>query len=851
MVKCDAARAVVDCDRCPELCQSRQTIVNGDGPRHAKIAVVGQAPGRQEDAQGQPFIGPAGKTLRYWLTQAGLNPDKDVFYTNATRCIGPKDKSGKERDPSDEEVRNCNDLLLDELEYAEPDLIVPAGGIALSSLYQKAPITQVRGAVLWNEELERKMVPTIHPAAAFHMWAYEKYGIADLQKALRESKKPDQKPEGLGKYQVCLDVESIEDLAALVESEAEVLAIDTETTSLDWQTGHVLCVGISWEPGTAFVVPVLGLHADEMWSKSDRKRVWDALRRIFESDIPKIGQNGKFDEMFLRHDLGIELKNYTFDTMLAYHLFFEEHGHALETLCNLYTDMGDYGREAADHKKNMAECPLAVLWKYQAADADCTLRVALVLDEMLDAEPKFRWIFENITMPLSTVSMHMEERGVLVDSEKAEKLVETYDALVVVEKEKLYALPDVPKDFNYRSHPQRTKLLFGVLGLPESGILTDKARQPSTGKDALEEIGVGTHPIIPILIRLGNLEQIMKTFLKGAKPEERDKAQKGLLNQISQVDNRLHTGYRVDGTETGRFSHSPNIANVVSEGKSEEGAPIRDIFIAPKGRVLLIADYSQIELRGLAYIAEDEQLIETLESGTDVHDYIARLLFDVPDDAKVTKEQRRQAKTFNFGLGYGMTEKTIAKRLGCSVERAIELLNIYMGIVQKLPEYFAKCRRAIKNQGVIYNIFGRRRLFYGVKTMRHFGGYSRQMAHIQRTSYNYPIQSSASDVHSIASIALDQDSWLVDNEAWIVASIHDSVFVEVAAEKAEAVARYVQTSMQDTARECTAQVGRPWLVPVDIEWGPGWEDVSHHLGKDRNAHTGVKDKCEVCEGRVA
>jgi DNA polymerase-1 len=294
------------------------------------------------------------------------------------------------------------------------------------------------------------------------------------------------------------------------------------------------------------------------------------------------------------------------------------------------------------------------------------------------------------------------------------------------------------------------------------------------------------------------------------------------------------------------LSASPNIQNVVGEGKAEEGAPIREIFMAPPGRVLLIADYSQIELRGLAYITGDERLIEQLESGADVHDFIARELFNVPDSAKVTKEQRRQAKTFNFGLGYGMTKTTIARRLGCSEERADELLRLYMGIVEKLPLYFAKQRRAIKNQGEVFSIFGRRRLYYGVKTMRHFGGYSKQMAHIQRTSYNFPVQSSASDIHSMASIVLDEDAWLRDNEAYVVASIHDSVFIEVALERAEEVARYVQTSMQDSARECTERVGRPWLVPVDVEWGPRWENVSHHLGNDRRGHEGSKDKCDQC-----
>lgn len=826
--------AVIECDRCPALCESRQNIVNGQGKQRAKIAVVGQGPGREEDKKARPFIGPAGKTLRNWLRAAGFHPERDVYYLNATRCIGPKDKDGKERDPSDEEVANCRGFLLEELKWANPNIVVPAGGIALQSLYEKVGITQLRGAVLWNSDLDKKMVPILHPASAFHVWSNEKYGIADLTKAFREGQNPAQMPEGLGKYQVCLDVESVEALADLAEQEAGVLAIDTETTSLDWQTGNILCVGVSWQPGTAFVVPVLGQGAQEIWELEDKERVLAALRRIFESDVPKIGQNGKFDQLYLKHDLGIELRHFEFDTMLAYHLFHEEHGHALETLCNLFTNMGDYGRETREYKKDMASCPTDKLWFYQGADADCTLRVALILDEMLDAEPELRWIFENITMPMSEATMHMEECGVLVDSERAEKLVETYDRLVAEEKAKLHAIPEVPEGLNHRADAQVRTLLFETLGLEPSSILTDKARLPSVKNEALEEIGVGTHPVIPILIRLKGLEQIMKMYLKGAIPEKREEGSynKGLLSRISGVDNRLHTGYRVDGTETGRLSASPNIQNIAGEDKSEAGAPIREIFIAPPGRVLLSADYSQMELRGLAYIAEDERLIDVLESGTDVHDFVARELFAVPEGVDVTKEQRRMTKTFNFGLGYGMTKAAISRRLGCSEERAQELLDMYFGIVEKLPDYFARQRRAIKRRGVTHNIFGRRRLFYGIKTMQHFGGYKRQMGHIYRESYNFPVQSSASDIHSQATIAVDRDQWLCDNEAWLVASIHDNVMIEVAEEKAEEVARYVQELMVRTAHEATARVGRPWIVPVDVEWGPRWEDVTHKLHSD-------------------
>ncbi|KKM28026.1 hypothetical protein LCGC14_1568800 [marine sediment metagenome] len=165
-------------------------------------------------------------------------------------------------------------------------------------------------------------------------------------------------------------------------------------------------------------------------------------------------------------------------------------------------------------------------------------------------------------------------------------------------------------------------------------------------------------------------------------------------------------------------------------------------------------------------------------------------------------------------------------------EEAAELLDMYFGIVEKLPDYFARQRRTVRNRHKVYNIFDRRRLFWGVETMKHFGGYKRQMGHVYRESYNFPVQSSASDIHSLATIRLDRDEWLRDNEAWIVASIHDSVMLEVDEAKAEEVARYVQELMRRTAHEATARIGRPWIVPVDVEWGPRWEVVTHKLHSD-------------------
>src|SRR5574341_190020 len=162
---------VLECNRCPRLCGSRQNIVNGRGPKNPKVILVGQAPGREEDAKNRAFIGPAGQTVQMWFEKAGLDPVEDVYYVNATRCIAPLDAEGKEDTPTSQEIENCREFLIDEIRALDPEIVIPAGNIALETLYGREKITEMRGSVLWSDELESRMIPILHPASAFHTYS--------------------------------------------------------------------------------------------------------------------------------------------------------------------------------------------------------------------------------------------------------------------------------------------------------------------------------------------------------------------------------------------------------------------------------------------------------------------------------------------------------------------------------------------------------------------------------------------------------------------------------------------------------------------------------------------------------
>jgi len=418
----------------------------------------------------------------------------------------------------------------------------------------------------------------------------------------------------LGEYIPLLTVEEVErECARLMD--ADLLVYDTETShsggiscdqagdrgGLDWQTAQVLCIGLTDQVERAWIVPLVGQNYREIWTPDEYKRVLKALRRLFLSDVPKIAQNGKFD--------------------------------ALEPMRSMFTTMAFYDAEVydlTDGKSHMERAPDDVLWKYCGADVDTTLRVAKELDKLLDKEgDDVRWVFENVSMPAQAAAMHIEERGVLIDMELASHIIEETDRLIAAMEVKLYsALPPVWQDLNYKSPKQLKKLLYVDLKLPKPPILTDTGSfcfqcrdrktqhwyHTSTNKDAIKELD-GAHPVILPLQTVTQLVTLKKTFLLGEEGRG-----SGLLQHVKS-DGRIHTSYRCDAVETGRWSSSPNLQNIPKETdeRPEIYKLIRKLFIAPPGRKLVELDFSQIELRILAYLAGETDMIQRFERNEDFH----------------------------------------------------------------------------------------------------------------------------------------------------------------------------------------------------------------------------------------
>lgn len=845
-------RHVSSCNLCPKLCDSRTQIVNGYGPRHARIAVIGEAPGEIEDSRGRPFIGPAGVTVRNWLTKVGLNPERDVYFDNAVKCRPEGNKT-----PTPREIANCNEHLWAALEDIKPDIIVAAGNTAIQALLPESVaaegITKVRGHIFWNERLQRKIIPMFHPSAVLHDFGLEIFCLTDLRKAVKESKKPTDKAEGLGDYAPLLTVEDVERECLRMEA-SNVVVYNIETAhsatltceqagdrgALDWMTAQIMCIGLTDQAGKAWSIPIVGQNFREVWLQKDYPRVIRAIKHLLETqDGPAyITQNGKFDIHHL-HNLGINART-DFDTMIAHTFIHESASHALEPLSSMYTAMPYYSaelHEQTDSESHMERADDDVLLAFVAAQVDCTFRVAVELDLLLDEEDKgARWVFENVSMPLQEAVRHIEERGVLIDMVLADQIIEQTDDLIRDTEVEFFSLiPPAFHGMNYGSWQQKQNLLYRELKLPLPPILTktgsscvtcrDRKNQhiqhTSTDKDALKEL-LGAHPAVEALRTLTQLHTLKKTFLLGEEGKS-----SGMLHQVRD-DGRIHTQYNVAVAETGRLSSSgPNLQNIPNDQDDRPAVYglIRKLFIAPPGRKLVEIDYSQLELRVLAYMANEKEMIKKFEANEDFHLFVARHLLWPEIDPDLTdaewrskhKDRRTRAKTTNFGIPYGLTAFGLAQRLGVTENAAIDIINTVLSYFVNVRDYFRLSDRDLKRRHKRKNKFGRTRHFFGVDTMTHFRGYNRVLQHMKREAYNYPIQSTGSDILSLATIIVDNDVWFVEHDAFMVLSVHDSIMMECPEEFAEECGRRVLTHFEAVGREHL-----DWYVPGEAKCGQRW-----------------------------
>jgi DNA polymerase-1 len=597
-------------------------------------------------------------------------------------------------------------------------------------------------------------------------------------------------------YETILDKKSFDRWIKKLKK-AQQFAFDTETTSLDYMQARVVGVSFAVKTGEAAYVPFAHDYLDAPQQLSEQE-VLGALKPLLEDKSKgKIGQNLKYDAHVLNNH-GISMQGITQDTMLESYVLDSTQRHnmddmALRLLGHSTIHFEDIAGKGAK-QLTFNQVDLALAGPYAAEDADITLQIHEKLSQALAAEPALKKVYEEIELPLLNVLLKIERNGVKVDvamlEQQSRQLAER-----MKEVEQL-AYDEAGETFNLASPKQLSTILFEKLKIPSSK--KTKTGQYSTAEDVLQELAA-EYALPKLLLEHRSLSKLKSTYT--------DK----LPLQVNEDTGRVHTSYNQTVAATGRLSSTdPNLQNIPI--RSEEGRRIRQAFVAPKGYKLLAADYSQVELRIMAHLSEDANLLKAFSDGIDVHRATAAEVFGVALD-KVETEQRRAAKAINFGLIYGMSAFGLAKQLNIGRYEAQDYIDVYFARYPGVKDYMDKTREKAHDRGYVETVYGRRLYLPEINSRN---GQRRQYA--ERTAINAPMQGTAADIIKRAMITVDQALAASKVDAKVVMQVHDELVVEVVEKDIEALADLLRLEMEQAA---TLKVP----LVVDIGIGDNWDEA--------------------------
>ncbi|MGQ9832411.1 MAG: DNA polymerase I [Candidatus Villigracilaceae bacterium] len=591
---------------------------------------------------------------------------------------------------------------------------------------------------------------------------------------------------------------ALEKLAAELQSAAQI-AFDTETTSTDEMTADLVGISLAITEGRGYYIPVGHQNGPNL----PLQQVLSALRRpLTDKSIPKIGHNLKYDYLvLLRH--GLQVTPLSFDSMLAEWLIdpaSRDLGLKNLALSRLGVEMTHIEDLIGKGKKqrSMAEVPVEAAAAYAAADAEICLRLKPKLERGLERVGA-RHLLDEIEMPLVPVLAEMERAGILLDLPfLAQMSSELQTRLTEIEKEVYQA---VGKVFNLNSTQQLSDILFNRLGLqpPDRGRKTTSGHF-STSADVLEELR-GQHPVVDWVLEYRELAKLKSTYVDA------------LPAQINPLTGRVHTSFNQTGSVTGRLASSnPNLQNIPI--RTEAGRRVRQGFIAPPGNVLLSVDYSQIELRIVAHMAQDAAMLEAFRQGRDIHATTAAAIFGIPL-ASVTKEQRRRAKAVNFGLIYGMSAFGLTRSTDLTLAEAEDFVKAYFKEFPGVKRYLDETRQRAARQGYVETLLGRRRYFPSLKSQLNPSLRNRE----EREAINAPIQGTAADIMKLAMLRIPDALRQAGLHAQMLLQVHDEVVLECPQVELMQTAALVQKTMESAYA---------LSIPLSTEahWGLNWNAMS-------------------------
>ena len=565
----------------------------------------------------------------------------------------------------------------------------------------------------------------------------------------------------------------------------EEFCFDSETTGLDPFSDKLLGLSFSWQKNQAYYLPTAALN-----------QIKNDLLLIFKNPkIKKIGHNIKYDLEVLKES-GWEIKGIYFDTMVASYLLNPgNRQHNLDTLA--FIELGYQMQPIEDligqgpKQINMSAVPLEKLAWYSCEDADLTFQLYQKLKKDLENEGMFG-LFEELEMPLIEVLAAIEKNGVKLDLKLLNKLSQATNGDLELLEKKIYKV--VGKKFNIASPQQLKEILFEKLKISTSGLGKTKTGI-STAAGELEKLK-GQHQVIDLILEFRELAKLKNTYLDA------------LPKLINPKDQRVHTSFNQTVTATGRLSSSnPNLQNIPI--RTKRGQEIRKAFVAEQGYKIVKADYSQIELRIVASLANDKNMLSAFESKTDIHTKTAAAINDLKI-SEVTPVLRRQAKEINFGVLYGMGPWGLAQRTGLSGQAAKKFIDKYFQTYKEVKKYLAETIAIAKTRGYVETFYGRRRYLPEINSSLH-----QVRAGAERMAINMPIQGTAADLIKLAMIHIHQQLPKISPATKMILQVHDELVFEVPEKEVKKVAGFIESAMNSVYK-----LRAP--IATEASAGPNW-----------------------------
>lgn len=749
------------------------------GSLSAKIMIIGDAPGDNEVKTGIAFSGMGGRLLDGVLDEVGLTREEIyITYVMKVRPAGNNFKNFYDKKKLSAELVVGRARLQEEIARVGPNVIVPMGPEAMLTLGLTGSILDCRGSVL-NTPMG-KVIPSLHPAFVYSKWEYRSAMISDFKRIIEESAAPEYSPDKRNLVVVRQLKEALHEIEKF--KKAEIVTFDIEV-----ETEQITCISFASESRRAVCFPFWFGASGSLWMEQDEIELWSAIRGLLESEkVKKVAHNGAYDLTVLRRTMGINVRNYWFDTMLGFHTLYAEFPKALAFLVSIYTQHPYY-------KHQLRTDSMDEYFEYNATDACLTYEcMDGILSELRDAglDNFYREYVHRLIIPL----MDMEFRGVRFDTDMVRSMVRVYEAEVGALTKTL--TEQVGHELNIASHKQMTEWVYKELKLPAI-----KKRRKGSGtatltadEDALVKL-YSTHGI-----------EALKTVLA---IRERNKILSTYLRVKLDKDKRIRCHYKISGTETGRLSSCATDNGTGTNLQNIPAGDVKRLFLADEGKVLINADLSQAEARVVAYLSQDPNFIRVFEQGGDIHKKNAANIFKVKE-SEVSDEQRQLAKRVVHASNYGMGPGTFSKTADISMVQAKVLLNQYFATYPGIHTWQMGIRAQLMSRRFLITPLGRKRVFF-----------NRWGETVFKEGLAFIPQSTVADLVNQALIDLHNDG------VELLLQVHDSIVVQC-----------MESDLDSTAAKLVKHLTRPikihkctLTIPVDVKVGHNWEDMKTYRQK--------------------